>query len=525
MDDNLLSDRGFPDYTDFEELNTVNVSKRDVDDINQLDNISNTPQSLQSLNEDVLQPLNNIINEKEIEINDLKKVKEKLLHYLKTYSDKNLTLNSNKTQLVEESKHFAIYQLAISPQNIDDNTEAPSRRSELNKTIQTIDDKTMSKYLRKLKRDIYEILKDIIAIKKITKKEEPHDLKLLTRALKLYIRSQTKEDKQFSRDKELLNWCDSQNKTRRENTEFQESSFIQDDLRHIFLILDKDIAEGKALHDLSQHTRKVIKRIIYNLVTENSVQYADNGLHYNLTDKFATFGEKINRSLADIRNASVFDIVDKIKMFHFALIADAENLQNALLSLNMHTNRRNQEEIDKEFEAALEIIKKELDLTQKFMSRMFVDVSTHNDMKSYGQNRPKPKVSRGRKRDSFIRYLKKILGKSKKGVLGMIHRATPPKKDKNFELMTLNRLMEYEKIMKKWQKDLDVAPKRKKRSVRRKVTDVTSELKNILPKYLRGKVGPGIIAKTKANRVKQRRHYVGKLNENRLIGSVHTKKS
>ncbi|XP_049880337.1 uncharacterized protein LOC126376830 [Pectinophora gossypiella] len=484
----------------FDYLNAVNIMKREVPTIVTPRTVNlnttttrtttvkpNATNPAKELKDGVLDPLDKILKDKQHEIADLLKIREKLVAFIKKFKQANVK-KAGKNAFV------SVYKLEVMPHHHHD-----YRRS--NSSI-------LDKYLINLKKDIYEVVKDLVTIRKLYGHANvPDNLNFLTRALKHYIHKET----------------DSNNKTtklpihRRYNVN---PNLVKEALVNVIESLDRNMPKASALIPLSPHTKRVLKRIIKkNYVDE----YANTGLrvydpHYNLTKDLSSIGTQWQMMTSQIEKSTVADRLYNMKKLQLILAVDIAKMNDALALIDFARSRRMIPVDELLGEKIMANIDKSLDSVNV---RMYKIINAQT--KQIAKSKPRKKY---RKKDSFLKQIKNLLHNSKSEVLKLWHKQIP-KSDivkeiarKNVEELTKKKL---EETMQKWQTNLNVLSDniRSKRSSN-DYDKLRRRIKNIIPKYLRGKVHPALNGKKVKNKKKNiTGSYKKVLNK---TGSKHTTK-
>lgn len=458
------------------ELDAVNVMKREIKKNDTIETTTlasvnttqnNVTDTIQDLESSVLRPLNNIINDKQKEIDDLTKIKDNLISFMKT---NNFVFTDNETVTENnQPSYLTIYKLEVAQPFLDD-----SRRS--NTSI-------LDNYVLKLKRDIHEVIRDIVGIQKNTDpKTLPNDIKFLIRAMKYYVNKNGFHNLKKNTPK-TANF-------RRTNLESRENINVNPVVNDLILMLemiDKDMPSSKALQPLSQDTRNVIKRLIKLYFTD---EFSVVGLrvydpHYNLTNDINKIGTRWEKTSNNVANSLPSERIYHLKLLHFVLSTDVIKMKDALALIDFAYSRRMvpiDENIGEEIMSKINIDLKAIDT--KIQS--YIKKKTINHQKHVMRR----KTKNNKKKESFLNQIKKLLRGSKTDIRKLLKKKVPKSvivkelARKKLDRLTKRRLSEYEQTMRKWQNNLKVpSVGRQKRS-----SDFKNRMKNIIPKYLRGKV-------------------------------------
>ncbi|XP_026728536.1 uncharacterized protein LOC113494413 [Trichoplusia ni] len=500
---------GFENTNDIIEYNAVNIMKREITE-NSMMNVTNAltfiinttnttyvTEDAIDLTETVLVPLNKIINDKKRELEELKRIKGNLLKYAKV-DDRGT--EDNKLENITSNTFFSIYNLAVnSDPEIDFRKTLKATKFDLDK------------YTKKLKNDIYEVIRDITLIQKYTKTALPDDLKNLIIAMKRYVYRNKIKDIKF--DKTIPKKGKSDRRRMDESLSRCALISFKDCIILIIEAVDKDMPKSHALSVLSPSARKILKSIIKDFYTD---EYAAVGLRvhdpdYNMTTDLKQIGGKWQEMTARIVNSSPFVTLYRMKLLHFVLTMDVSKMVDALALVDFAHSRRMFPSLDNVSDDVLDKINNGLK-------------AIHNKIQiiiRYYQKKPKPAVkptirprtdeettinsllkaidSRKKKKRSFIKHIRSLLKSSKKDIAELLHRKVPKSEivkqlaRKKLDELSEKRYSEYQETMKRWQNNLDLSPR-----IKRAMPDhFKARIKNIIPNYLRHKVNKGIKDKKK----------------------------
>lgn len=475
----------------YSELNAVNIMKR-----NAVTNNSSTLQELNAnaddnntngtveLRNDILLPLSNLINAKQKELEDLSRINENLIKFMKLnkteYNDTNWKEPDNET---DSKSSFNVYKLEM------------EQEFDYSYDIRRTNTDILQKILYKLKIDVYEVIKDIVTVQNLkTLTQMPQDLKVLIQAMKNYVHSQ----KNYTGEENMRNYNENGNFRRiwgDEKAQYQNS--IIKGLIDIFEVVDKNNPESNALAPLSNTSKKILKRVIkQNYVNE----FTDNGLrvfdtNYNMTNDLLYIGLKWQETTKYLTKSTVFDRLYALKLLHFVLSSDIQKMKDALALINFAHSRR-MSPIDGSIgDRIMENINKGLKAINDKIKLM---INLHNNKNPRTNNNTKSfELHKKLEKESFFKKIRNVLRNSRKSIVSILKHKTK-RSDmvneltrKKLDDITRRRFAEFEETMKKWQNNLDLT-QREKRSLTIKYKN---RIKNIFPKYLRGKVNPAIIAK------------------------------
>ncbi|RVE53479.1 hypothetical protein evm_001849 [Chilo suppressalis] len=483
------------DFIDF------NIMKRDVSEVNKPYNnnstttgstiitipLTSTTQSNNDTNLNellksaMLIELNNIIDSKENELKGLLYVKGKILDYLKgNYSHtKKVNVSDAPVMGAINNAYFSFYNIEINPK-----PSIEYRRSNTNKTKQ---------YLERLKRDILVVARDITAIQKLMGMHNlSPGLRTLMRAMRHYIHH-TENISPNSKIPKKINprrhWI---------NPYPINKDLVRKYLLDIINIIDKDMPESNALASLSPKSKEILKRIIRKCnFLENSInhsQISSNDFISDLND----IGLKWKSMTLDIVNSQPANKLHHIKLLQFVLLSDISKIKDAIAKVNSIHNRRLITVNDEVSERELKRINDGLKLIHTKINRIL----------HLRQRVPKkvPKVINKydnlskSKKDTLLKHIRDLLKNSKKDIIHLLRKKVPKAEivkelaKKKLNELTKAKMMKYRNVMRKWQNNFNIS--RKKRAALN-FEDIKNKIKNILPKYLRGKVHSGIKNSTK----------------------------
>ncbi|CAH1640869.1 unnamed protein product [Spodoptera littoralis] len=491
------------DMNDVIDYNRLNIMKRDVEEQNKMtapslvpvvtiivnttnntrDNI--TGESLPNdFKESVLIPFNKIILEKIKELENLKKIKDNLVKFVKS--------DGAIPEDVENSTgntYFSIYNFAMGT-----GFNIGSRRSNT---------KTYDKYTLKLKNDIFEVIRDIIAIQRHKGTNVPNDLNYLLHSMKQYVYKNKWQDNKPKKIKikKMRNFRRQMN----QNVGHCANISIKDCLIKILELIDKHTPKSNALSPLSPTSRRIMKHIVNSFYVDE-LAVAGVRVHdpnYNLTKDLQMIGIQWQEMSANLLTSTPFASLFRMKLLHFGLTSDISKINNALSLIDFTHSRRmlpsldkvNDDVIDK-INTGLTGIHDKMQIIVKYYSLKPNSTETTNPP-TEGETNTKPlntTDSKKKKNRSFIKHIRSLLETSKKDIAELLHRKVPKSEivkqlaKKKLDKISEKRYNEYEEAMKKWQKNLEVTS-RNKRSL---LDGFSTRIKSIIPRYLRHKVNPKI---------------------------------
>lgn len=426
------------------------------------------------LQNSVFIPLTRIIDNKQSEIEDLLLIKKTLIRIIEINMN-----NGSNTHLFD----FKVESLP-----------------EIHEDLRKINPNVMEKLLYKLKRDIYEVFKDINSVQKLSRPGGlPDNLKMLIRAMKYYVNKQ--ESVRDLKKKEI------QTKNNDTSRRFWLRRILTDpksfakQLVEILDVIDKDTSESNIFVKLSKSAKKIIKRVIKQTfidefsVIELRVFDTDN----NLTSDLRTIGKSWLQLTAKLSICSPHAKLYAMKLLHLSLAGDMNKLRDAIALVDFAHSRRMSpiempmaEEIMERINAGLVLIKNKLQTLVKYQLQGEQTLSPDNT-----KNKKKNK-------QSFFKRVRNMLKSSRKEIIDMAKNNVPKSEifktiaQKKLNELAQKKLFDNEQTMLKWQRALRIT-RRKKRDLSAHINVMKSRMKNIIPNYLRGKLNPAI-AKQKSKR-------------------------
>ncbi|XP_028157041.1 uncharacterized protein LOC114350428 [Ostrinia furnacalis] len=476
---NLLNDTGFENNDSVYEFNAINLMKRDIQQVTEnnlnvtiTEKINITNSSIE-LKDNVYLPLTSIIQEKQKELEDLLHVREKLIEILNLGPNSDyLVLNKSEKAENGSNSYISFYNVQIVPQ-----TDNVATRAGID---------LLDNYLKKLRKDIYVVIKDLISIQTITGKEDfPKDLKVLTHAIKHFMRNHTKTHK-----KHKLRSLNDDYDLRRHSNAYTFKNFAKNYLINILLLIDRNMPQSNALAPLSIKTRKIIKRVIKNnkLKDLSVLGFRVHDSNYNLTNDLKNIGSKWKEMTIKISNSSPWDRLHHMKLLQFVLDSDINKMRDALALIDFAHSRRMIALPDQLSDHEILRINNDLKSIHGKINEIIKLRSFNNRDNGIVKVFT---VTKQNKKETFLRHIRDLLKNSKRDIINLLHRKVPKSEivkqlaKKKLNEMTKKKLMEYERVMQKWQNNLDIT--RKRRSVFG-LENLGTRIKNILPKYLRGKI-------------------------------------
>lgn len=455
----------------------------------------NISRSVHGLINSVVYPLNNVYNDLLKEIDELHRIRGHLLSFVQKHVDIDVKIKNTTTL---DNKMFPVYK-------IEDPQSQVYFRTSSNMSI-------YEKYALKLKKDIYEVIRDIVGIQKhfSNPSKMPDDLKFLIKAMKHYVHKQGIHSKRVSAnaDSKLSKQNETKSNSRRmmEIKDSKSPKTVTDLIIEILELIDKDMPSKNALEPISKPARKIMYRIIRQYFED---EFAQIGLrvydpHYNLTNDLGNVGFKWRKLSSEIELSTPESQLYLLKMLHLVMSVDIRKMNDALTLINFARSRR-MVPVDEAIghNIVLNIEKGLLELNNKVLTIIEKTIL----QKKTRFTSLKKQMKDTNKKESFLKQVKSFLMNSKKDIMNLLRRNTP-KSDivkriagQKLDDVGKKRLNQLEKTMTKWQTHLNIIPDRYKRSaidfgrIRRRI-------KNIIPKYLRGKLHPRIASKKNINKGK-----------------------
>lgn len=452
---------------------------------------SNISHSVYGLVDNVVHPLNDVYNKLVKEIDELHRIRGHLLRFVDKHVGIDVKVN-NKTTL--DNKVFPVYK-------IEDPQFQVYFRTSKNMSM-------YEKYANKLKKDVYEVIRDIVGIQNHLSNQSkmPDDLKFLIKAMKHYVHKQGIHSKKVNAnsnaisDANLLKQNDTKLNSRRFiKTNDLASKTVGDLIIQILELIDKNMPSKNALEPISKPAKKIMYRIIRQYFVDD---FAQIGLrvydpHYNLTNDLSNVGFKWRKLSAEIERSTLDSQLYLLKMLHLVMSVDIRKMNDALTLINFARSRR-MVPIDEDIGhgIAIKIEKRLVDLNQMVLA--IIGDTLHKKKTRF--TNMKKQIKDTNRKQSFLKQVKSFLMNSKKDIMDLLRRKTPKsdivkriagQKLGDIEKKRLNQL---QKTMTKWQTHLNIIPSRSKRSAM-DYDRIRRRIKNIIPKYLRGKLHPAITNK------------------------------
>lgn len=448
---------------------------------------SNISHSVYGLVDNVVHPLNDVYNKLVKEIDELHRIRGHLLSFV----DKHVGINvkvKNKTTL--DNNVFPVYK-------IEDPQFQVYFRTSKNTSM-------YEKYALKLKKDVFEVIRDIVGIQKhfSNPSKMPDDLKFLIKAMKHYVHKQGIHSKKVNvtSNADLLKQNDTKLNSRRFiKTNDMASKTVRDLIIQILELIDKNMPPKNALEPISKPASKIMYRIIRQYFVDD---FAQIGLriydpHYNLTNDLSNVGFKWRKLSSEIEMSTPDSQLYLLKMLHLVMSVDIRKMNDALTLINFARTRR-MVPVDEGIGNGIvfNIEKRLVNLNQMVLAI----VQDAQRKKKTRFTNLKKQIKDTNKKQSFLKQVKSFLMNSKKDIMDLLRRKTP-KSDivkriagQKLDDIEKKRLNQLQKTMTKWQTHLNIIPSRSKRSPM-DFDRIRRRIKNIIPKYLRGKLHPAITNK------------------------------
>ncbi|CAG9793135.1 unnamed protein product [Diatraea saccharalis] len=491
----------------FENTNDIfdfTIVKRDVSELDKLYNYTAT--NYTKINVTTITPINNdtqinvllkssmmpsldiLIASKEKELKNLLYVKGKILEYLIYNKTQNDTINMTRDSMMGNinNAYFSYYNIEINPKISKD-----YRKNNKNKT---------DNYLDRLKLDILVVLKDLLTIQKyIGKHHFSPPLKNLVRAMRHYLHH---SENIFSEKNPTITKTNEKVNMRRHWTDpYPVNEYlVKRYLIDIITLIDQDMPQSNALATLTPKSKEILRRIIkmYNF-QQNSIKYPEtNDPQYNFANELNDIGIKWKQMASNIMNCKPVDKVYNLKSLQLVLLSDITKITNAIKKLDFFSSRRLTTVKDNVSERELIRINNELKSIHIKVKKIFnlqqkIPKEIHRMNSNFNST----------KKETLIKYIRNLLKNSKKDIVGLLRKKVPKAEivkelaRKKLNEIVQAKLTKYRSVMRKWQKNLSIS--RKKRAALT-FDDIKNKIKNILPKYLRGKVHNGMKNSTKNKR-------------------------
>ncbi|CAH2097306.1 unnamed protein product [Euphydryas editha] len=476
--------------------NNRTLKKRDISVSNETAtsvDYNNTINEMEELQKNILTSLNKILNDKQNELEKLTNIKAKLMLYLKSFGNisisniisKNVTNNSKE----EEYSNIYLYQFEINPQE----------------SLRKNDPNILEKYLRKLKKDIYEVVRDIAGIERLNA-SIPTNLKVLIRAMKYYVNKEN-SGKRLSQAKHKNDF--------RRGFDIKYRDIENDQPLDIIInmldIVNNYASTGDILKYVSRDASKILYRIIKTFYTNefptsNSRIY---DLKYNVLSNLKYIGSKWQKLTLNTSSISTHERLPILKFLYKQLSKDICKLNDILKSLQFANSRRMSPVDEVVGKKIVFQIANDLNQVNNLINKIIKMKPKQNfKNKNLESKTFKLKDNATGIKKSLFEKIKKLLKSSKKEIRNLFQRKVPKteivKHIENRKMNEINKkqISEYKEIMQRWQNNMNIMSTRSKRSAG-EFQKFMNKIKHIIPGYLRGKVKPAI-DKKKRNKTKLR---------------------
>ncbi|OWR47869.1 hypothetical protein KGM_213370A, partial [Danaus plexippus plexippus] len=427
--------------------NTRRIHKREVDKESTYDNsttsANDTEKAVLEIH-DVLHPLDRFVEQKQNELNKLIDIKKKFITYIKTITGVNYTDHYENS--TKDNSHLYFIDLDLI--------------SNYSEDLRKRDPNILSKYLAKLKRDIHEVVSDVVGIQRLTNYSSmPYELKLLIRAMKNYV-AKDKKDK-IKNIKSTSNSIKLR-KTFDMNIALEKIFCPIDEIMKVLEALDDNILISNAPYQLSPVARKIILRLVKRFYT-NDLKFTSSTINLteNTTHALNKVGETYDKMTIDIANGSLTERLYVMKLFHLVLSQDIRKLADVLAIFQFAQNRRMTPIDDATGEKLIGRISTNLRRSSHRLNHIIEMQLLKRGLHSSTERSLK-------KKKSFLLTIKTLLRNSKREISRLLRRKIP-KNDivkhiarKKMDEIRKNKIAEYEETMRKWQKKLNIATRYKR---------------------------------------------------------------
>lgn len=428
---------------------TVNKMKRDTKsvliDTEVVKVNKNTTYTADEIQNNIFTPLNSIINDNQKELEKLLRIRENFISYIKTYHSDDFEIDYvSDFPYDNTTTQLSVYKLKIEPElkTIDD--------------LKSIDPNIINKYFDKIKRDIYEVFKDIVDLQNFDANKMPDKFKILVQSMKLYVGNNGNFN---DRDNTAEALCKSSRKCldKRKSNITKNPSI--EGILNILKILNKNMSSSNALAPLSFKAKKLIKRVIKNNYIDDlsviGLKVSDS--NYNLTNDLANIGNHWQKLTDDIAKSNIFNRLFAIKHLHYQLAIDIRKITDALNTVTFAHSRR-VENIKHVGDNNIEKISQGLHFIS---AKMKYIIKLHQQKK----NEHLINLDTRLKKESFFKRLKLILRNSKNEISklfkGRVSKTGIVKKIAANKLEDLQNeeTLQFKETMTKWQEKLNLIPK------------------------------------------------------------------
>ncbi|XP_050355825.1 GATA zinc finger domain-containing protein 14-like [Nymphalis io] len=428
--------------------NIINIKKRDIpSDANETDillpiNYNNTIDKMEELQKNIVFSLNKIVNEKQNELKKLTNIKEKLILYLKTFGNISIPNDISNDSKYNENPIIHLYQFEA---------------NQPNEVLRKHDPNILEKYLKKLKRDIFEVIRDIAGIQKLSNTSMPHNLNVLVRSMKYYVNEENKKSNITKHNKVNFRKQFNSHDTNERNNR------LVDIIINILEVLDRDAPTNDVLVTVSPNLRRILKRLIGRFYSED-FDISDTKLFkpkYNILSYLTSIENKWQNLIPEIGQSSIQERLYNLKSLHIALSKDILTINNALKFVEFANHRRMTTNSQVLGEKVVSKLTNDLHQMKNRIKQM-IKLKPNQRFKNKNKNNVKKK--------SIFQKIKKMLKISKKELRKLFHKNVTNAEvlrhmaREKMDEMNKKKMSEYEEIMQRWQNNLNIMSARNKRS-------------------------------------------------------------
>lgn len=480
----------------FDEVKETNRSliKREISNANETVvsvNYNKTINEVEELQRNILNSLNKILDNKQNELEKLTNMKDKLIFYLKSFGNlsisNNISNNVTNNSKEEENSNIYLYQFEI-------NQEENLRRHAPN---------ILEKHLIKLKKDIYEVVRDIASIQRLNA-SIPTNLKVLVRAMKYYINKE-KRDKKINEAKHKDSF------RRGLDVKYEDEDYDKplNIIINMLDIINNHVLTDDDLKSISRDARKIIYRIIKAFYTDEFIIRTSRVFDrkYDVLSNLKYIGSKWQNLALNSTSISSHERLHILKFIHTQLSKDICKLSDVLITLEFANSRRMSPVDEVVGKKVVFQIANDLNQINYFIDKiikMKPEYYFETDLKSKLKINDDASVLK----KSLFEKIKKLLKSSKKEIRNLFRKKVPKTEivkhiaNKKMNEINKKKISGYKETMQRWQNNMNIMSTRSKRSAG-EFQKFTNKIKHIIPGYLRGKVRPAI-DKNKRNKTKLR---------------------
>ncbi|XP_072948127.1 uncharacterized protein [Epargyreus clarus] len=466
-------------HDDLTEFDPVRLVKRDTQletNQTQLDREINSTRDIFAnvpIIKDALYGLSKIIDEKEKELEELLHIQENLINIAKSYNS-SINTNDTNTQDNHNNHQIAIYKID-----------------------------SFDKCLTKLKHDMYNAIENIIKTE-ISRNSSSlsTELKVLLKMIKKYIFHKNHSD--HDANDNMLSSQESKQDLRK-HVQINRNYEVLDPITYLSNILEEiNKVPTKPLNKLSQHVRKILKRVIIQLYFNDFaiIDLIVQETHYDFRNYLESIGIKWDKMLQDIAESNISDKLYRTKLLYLTLKTDISKIEDMISVLEFAKNRRMTVTNGAGIEKSIVKIKNNLKLIDNKVQEI-LKIQNVKRMKKTTANENNKSI----KKLSMMQKLKKMFQNSRNEIKNLLRKKVPKSEimkeiaKKKIEELEKQRMLEYQKTMKQWEEKINVGPGRRKRSAWG-FQNFVDRMKSIIPGYLKKKVKPAIHSKKKRNKTR-----------------------